>query len=85
MPIKPGKYSGRDYFGLALSFTVTMIVSIMITSWCGKWLDAKLGTPGVFWLLGVLGGIYSGFHLFIEQIDRIENPIDPDERAPQDW
>ena len=85
MPIKPGKYSGRDYFGLALSFTVTMIVSIMITSWCGKWLDAKLGTPGVFWLLGVLGWIYSGFHLFIEQIDRIENPIDPDERAPKDW
>jgi uncharacterized membrane protein YhaH (DUF805 family) len=85
VPIKPGKYSRRDYFGLALSFTVTMIVSIMITSWCGKWLDAKLGTPGVFWLLGVLGGIYSGFHLFIEQIDRIENPIDPDERAPKDW
>ena len=85
MPIKPGKYSGRDYFGLALSFTITMIVSIMITSWCGKWLDAKLGTPGGFWLLGVLGGIYSGFHLFIEQIDRIENPIDAYELAPKVW
>lgn len=85
MPIRPGRYSGRDYFGLALSFTITMIVSIMITAGIGNWLDEKLGTPGIFWLLGMLGGIYSGFHLFIEQIEQMENPIDPDERAPEDW
>lgn len=85
MPIRPGRYSGRDYFGLALSFTITMLVSIMITAEIGNWLDEKLGTPGIFWLLGMLGGIYSGFHLFIEQIEQMENPIDPDERAPEDW
>ena len=81
MPIRPGRYSGRDYFGLALSFTITMLVSIMITAGIGNWLDEKLGTPGIFWLLGMLGGIY----LFIEQIEQMENPIDPDERAPEDW
>lgn len=85
MPIRPGRYSGRDYFGLALSFTVTMLVSIVITAGIGNWLDEKLGTPGIFWLFGMLGGIYSGFHLFIEQIEQMENPIDPDERAPKDW
>lgn len=85
MPIRPGRYSGRDYFGLALSFTITMLVSIVITAGIGNWLDEKLGTPGVFWLFGMLGGIYSGFHLFIEQIEQMENPIDPDERAPKDW
>lgn len=84
MPIRPGRYSGRDYFGLALSFTVTMLVSIVITAGIGNWLDEKLGTPGIFWLFGMLGGIYSGFHLFIEQIEQMENPIDPDERAPKD-
>ena len=85
MPIRPGRYSGRDYFGLALSFTITMLVSIVITAGIGNWLDDKLGTPGIFWLFGMLGGIYSGFHLFIEQIEQMENPIDPDERAPKDW
>ena len=85
MPIRPGRYSGRDYFGLALSFTITMLGSIVITAGIGNWLDEKLGTPGIFWLFGMLGGIYSGFHLFIEQIEQMENPIDPDERAPKDW
>ena len=85
MPIRPGRYSGRDYFGLALSFTITMLVSIVITAGIGNWLDEKLGTPGIFWLFGMLGGIYSGIHLFIEQIEQMENPIDPDERAPKDW
>ena len=48
----------------------------------GHWLDNKLGTNGVFWLLSTLGGIYSGFHLFIEQVEQMQNPIDPSER---DW
>ena len=51
MPAKRG-YSRKDYLGLAVSFGVTMLLSVLVTSWCGKWLDAKLGTPGIFWLLG---------------------------------
>ena len=84
MPAKRG-YSRRDYVGLALSFGSTMLVSVFIASWCGKWLDSKLGTPGIFWLFGTLGGIYSGFHLFIEQVERMEHPVDPDDRAPDNW
>lgn len=78
-------YSRKDYVGLAWSFGITMIISVLIASWCGKWLDTKLGTPGIFWLLGTLGGIYSGFHLFIEQVEQMEHPVDPDDRAPDNW
>ncbi len=78
-------YSGKDYLGLALSFGITMLVNIAIMSFVGHWLDGKLGTPNIFWLGGVLIGICSGFRLFIEQVERLEHPIDPDDRAPDDW
>jgi len=78
-----GKFTSiNNYFGLALSFSVTMLVSVVIMMQIGHWLDNKLGTNGVFWLFSTLGGIYSGFHLFIEQVEQMQNPIDPSER---DW
>jgi len=67
-------------FGLALSFGATMLVSIAIMSFVGRWLDSKFGTTNVFWLIGVLIGICSGFRLFIEQVDQIEHPQHPNER-----
>ncbi len=72
----------NDYFGLALSFSVTMVISVFIMMWIGHWLDGKLGTNGIFWLIFTLGGIYSGFHLFIEQVEEMQNPTDINER---DW
>ena len=78
-----GKFTSiNDYFGLALSFSVTMLVSVVIMMTIGHWLDGKLGTNGIFWLIFTLGGIYSGFHLFIEQVDQMQNPRDINER---DW
>ena len=86
MPKEPrtfGKFTTiNDYIGLALSFCVTMLVSVLIMMWIGNWIDSKLGTPGIFWLLGSLGGIFSGFRLFIEQVEQMQNPRDPNER---DW
>ncbi len=69
-----------QYIGLAMSFGITMLVNVAIASWAGHWLDEKLGTPGIFWLIGVLGGIYVGFRLFIEQVDQLQHPKDPNER-----
>lgn len=78
-----GKFTSiNDYFGLALSFSVTMLVSVVIMMTIGHWLDGKLGTNGIFWLIFTLGGIYSGFHLFIEQVEEMQNPRDINER---DW
>ena len=72
--------SAGQFVGLGLSFGVTMLLNVGIASWVGRWLDSKLGTPDVFWLIGMLCGIYAGFHLFIEQVDQIEHPIDPNDR-----
>jgi hypothetical protein len=59
-----------------------MLVSVVIMMWIGVWIDKKLGTGGIFWLIFTLGGIYSGFHLFIEQVEEMQNPRDINER---DW
>lgn len=69
-----------QWMGLGLSFGITMLVNIAIAAGVGLWLDHKLGTKNIFWLLGVLCGIYAGFHLFIEQVEQMENPIHPSER-----
>lgn len=81
MSNKDGKYSNASkYIGLGLSFGITMLVNIGIASMAGRWLDSKLGTTDVFWLIGVLCGIYAGFHLFIEQVDQMQHPQHPNER-----
>lgn len=72
--------SAGQYIGLGLSFGVTMLVNIAIASSVGRWLDGKLGTPDIFWLFGVLAGIFVGFRLFIEQVDQLQHPKDPNER-----
>lgn len=69
-----------QYIGLALSFGVTMLVSIYIAAWVGQWIDAKLGLDGVFRFIGVLCGIYSGFHLLIENVEQMHNPKNPNDR-----
>jgi hypothetical protein len=50
--------------------------------WIGVWIDKKLGIGVIFWLIFTLGWIYSGFHLFIEQVEEMQNPRDINER---DW
>ena len=81
MARRSGKFSNASqYLGLGLSFGITMLLNVAIGAWVGQWLDGKLGTKNVFWLLGVLCGIYAGFHLFIEQIDQLQHPKDPNTR-----
>lgn len=85
-PKEPGSFGKfttfNDYLGLALSFGITMLVSIAIMMWVGTWLDNKFGTGRIFWLIFTLMGIFSGFHVFIEQVDQMQNPRDINER---DW
>ena len=80
----PGNFrkpsSAGQYIGLGLSFGVTMLVNVAIAAMAGRWLDSKLGTPDIFWLLGVLIGICAGFRLFIEQVDQLQQQKDPNER-----
>lgn len=69
-----------QWIGLGLSFGVTMLANVALAMLAGRWLDHVLGTDHVFWLLGVLCGIFAGFHLFIEQVEQIEHPTHPSDR-----
>lgn len=77
---KPKYNMAGQYIGLGLSFGVTMAVSIVIAAWVGTWLDSKLGLNGVFQFVGILCGIFSGFRVFIDSVEQMHNPIDPNER-----
>lgn len=72
----------NDYLGLALSFSITMLVTIVIMMWLGNRLDDLLGTDQICWLIFTLLGIYSGFHVFIDQVEMMQNPPDINDR---DW
>ena len=63
---------GSQYFGLALSFGVVMIVSIVVMYLVGDWIDGKLGTSGIFTLVFVLMGIVSGFRVLMSDLQSIE-------------
>lgn len=86
--MKEGKRRASEagqLFGLGLSFGITMLVNIGIAGYAGYWIDGKFGFhnhPAC--MIGVLCGIFAGFHLFIEQIDQLEHPLDPEERG-KDW
>lgn len=75
-----GGYSAGQWIGLGLSFGISMLANIAIAAFAGRWLDRMLGTDNVFFLLGVLCGIFAGFHLFIEQIEELEHPTHPSDR-----
>lgn len=78
-----GKYTTfNDYFGLALSFGITMLVTLAIMMWLGNRLDDLLGTDQICWLVFTILGIFSGFHVFIDQVDMMQNPPDVNDR---DW
>ena len=68
------KISPGQVIGLGLSFGVTMMVSIAIMYFVGRWIDGKLGLNGVFTFIGILLGIFSGFRLLLENIKDLERP-----------
>lgn len=69
-------------FGLGLSFGITMLVNIGIAGYAGYWIDNRFGFHNhPVALIGVICGIFAGFHLFVEQIDQLEHPLDPEKRG----
>ena len=66
---------GSQYFGLALSFSVVMVVSIFIMYHVGMWIDSKLGTDLIFTLVFVLMGIFSAFRVLYSDIQSIERKV----------
>lgn len=76
-PKKPKRLSqpqGPQYrmFNVALSFGLTLAISLFIMIMLGRWLDERLGTGLVFTFIGLIMAIISGFRFLYEQVLRME-------------
>lgn len=76
-PEKPGapdSHAGKDwtralreaapYLGIGTSMAVTVLLCVG----GGYWIDAKLGTKPVFFLLGAAFGLFAAFYNFIKTV-----------------
>ena len=63
-----------QYIGLALNFGIILVISMVIMFKVGAWIDAKLGTRGIFTLIFVIMGIVSGFRVLMSNIEAIDRP-----------
>ena len=61
-----------QYIGLALNFGIILVISMVIMFKVGAWIDAKLGTRGIFTLIFVIMGIVSGFRVLMSNIEAID-------------
>lgn len=61
-----------QYIGLALNFGIILVISMVIMFKVGAWIDAKLGTRGIFTLVFVIMGIVSGFRVLMSNIEAID-------------
>ena len=61
-----------QYIGLALNFGIILVISMVNMFKVGAWIDAKLGTRGIFTLIFVIMGIVSGFRVLMSNIEAID-------------
>ncbi len=66
------KSNPSQYIGLALNFGIILVISMFIMFKVGAWIDAKLGTKGIFTVIFVVMGIVSGFRVLMSNIEAID-------------
>ena len=66
------KSNPSQYVGLALNFGIILVISMFIMFKVGAWIDAKLGTKGIFTVIFVVMGIVSGFRVLMSNIEAID-------------
>ena len=69
---KKKKSNPSQYIGLALNFGIILVISMFIMFKVGAWIDAKLGTKGIFTVIFVVMGIVSGFRVLMSNIEAID-------------
>lgn len=68
-----GKFSGSNqYLGFAVSFGLTMAITVFMLFKGGQWLDARLGTEPLFMILGVLLGVAAVFKRLLADLKLME-------------
>jgi F0F1-type ATP synthase assembly protein I len=71
-----GGLSGADFAGVGIQFAAAIVVFLF----AGQWLDKKLGTSGLFTLIGVFIGGSGAFYLLHRKITAAQRR-DDEERA----
>lgn len=72
MCMNPKKSNGLKYINFALSFGLTLIITIYLLYNGGKWLDKRLGTDPIFMILGILLAITTIFRQLIGEIKDLD-------------
>ena len=64
--------SGADFAGVGLQFALAIIVFLFV----GQWLDNRLGTNGLFTIVGVFVGAGAAFYNMYRKISAVQKQDD---------
>ncbi len=68
--------SGADFAGLGVQFAIAIVAFLF----AGQWLDNRLGTKGLFTIVGVFVGAAGAFYIMYRRISAAQKR-DDEERA----
>ena len=71
-----GGSSGADFAGLGIQF----VAAILLFLFAGQWVDKKLGTDGLFTIIGVFVGAGAAFYNMYRKVTAAQRR-DDEERA----
>jgi F0F1-type ATP synthase assembly protein I len=71
-----GGLSGADFAGVGIQFAAAIVIFLF----AGQWVDKKLGTSGLFTIIGVFVGGGAAFYLMYRKITAAQRS-DDEERA----
>jgi F0F1-type ATP synthase assembly protein I len=72
-----GGSSGADFAGLGIQFAAAIILFLFV----GQWVDKKLGTDGVFTIVGVFVGGAGAFYNMYRKISAAQRQDDAERAA----
>jgi len=67
-----GGLSGADFAGVGIQFAVAIIAFL----YAGQWLDRRIGTSGVFTIIGVFVGASAAFYNMYRRISAAQKKDD---------
>lgn len=72
----PGGLSGADFAGVGLQFAAAIVVFLF----AGQWVDDKIGTNGLFTIVGVFVGAGAAFYNMYRKISAAQKRDDEERR-----
>lgn len=61
-----------EYGSIGIAWVAGTLVYVLVFRWAGQWLDQRLGTEPIFFVIGLLTAIGLSFWWLIERLMRIE-------------